>query len=182
MRRSATPKLRSHLTISRVWFGPCFVMGGAAMSGQLKYVLDETQIPTSWYNIVADLPDRRRRLHPGTLQPVGPDDRAVVPDGADPAGGVDRAGDRDSRAGARHLPLWRPTPLIRARRLEKALDTPAKIYFKYEGVSPAGSRTSRIPPWRRPITTSRRASSGSPPRPAQGNGARRWPLPARCSG
>ena len=80
-------------------------------------------------------------LHPGTLQPVGPArSRAAVPDGADPAGGVGRA--RRSRSPSRSATSTGSggrRRSIRARRLEQALDTPARIYYKYEGVSPAGS-------------------------------------------
>ncbi len=65
--------------------------------------------------------------------------RAAVPDGADRAGGHDRALRRHPRWRARRVPLWRPSPLFRAHRLEALLDTPARIYYKYEGVSPAGS-------------------------------------------
>ena len=111
------------------------------MSDPVKYLLPEAAIPTSWYNLVADLPAPPPPvLHPGTLQPVGPDDlaplfpeslilqevsserRVVIPE---PVRDIYR--------------LWRPTPLYRARRLEQALGTPARIFYKYEGVSPAGS-------------------------------------------
>jgi tryptophan synthase beta chain len=106
-----------------------------------KFILDESQIPSQWYNIVPDLPaPPPPPLHPGTGQPVGPDDLAPL----FPAAliGQEVSGDR-------YIPipddvldvyrLWRPTPLFRARRLEKDLGTPAKIYYKYEGGSPAGS-------------------------------------------
>ena len=73
---------------------------------------------------------------------------------------------------------WRPTPLYRARRLEKALDTPAQIYYKYEGVQPRRQPQAQHRRRRRPTTTKRRASSGSPPRPAPASGDRRWPSPA----
>ncbi|MFI7465574.1 TrpB-like pyridoxal phosphate-dependent enzyme [Nonomuraea sp. NPDC049646] len=98
-------------------------------------------IPGNWYNIVPDLPvPPPPPLHPGTRRPVGPDDLA-------PLFPMELIGQEVS--GDRYVPipkevidvyrLWRPTPLIRAHRLEKALDTPARIYYKYEGVSPAGS-------------------------------------------
>ena len=76
---------------------------------------------------------------------------------------------------------WRPSPLFRARRLEKALNTPAKIYYKYEGVSPAGSHkpNTAIP---QAFYNKRRASSASPPRPAPGSGAPRWRWPGPSSG
>jgi tryptophan synthase beta chain len=111
------------------------------MSDTIKYTLDEARIPKVWYNLVADLPTPPPPvLHPGTLQPVGPEDLAplfpislimqeVTTDREveipDPVRDVYRQ--------------WRPSPLYRARRLEKALQTPARIYYKYEGVSPAGS-------------------------------------------
>jgi len=71
---------------------------------------------------------------------------------------------------------WRPSPLYRARRLEKVLGTPARIYYKYEGVSPAGSHKP-TPLWRRPSITSRRASGRSPPRPEPASGDPRSPSP-----
>ncbi len=106
-----------------------------------KIVLSEREIPTRWYNIVADMPSPPDPpLHPGTGQPAGPDDLAAIfpqelilqevstdryIDIPEPVLDIYR--------------LWRPTPLYRARRLERALDTPAHIYYKYEGGSPAGS-------------------------------------------
>ena len=111
------------------------------MSGQLKYVLDETQIPKSWYNIAADLPSPAPpALHPGTKQPAGPGD-------FEPLFPMDLILQEVSTERHIDIPepvrdiyrLWRPSPLIRARRLEQALGTPAKIYYKNEGVSPAGS-------------------------------------------
>jgi tryptophan synthase beta chain len=108
---------------------------------QIKYVLDETQIPKSWYNLTADLPSPLPPvLHPGTKQPVGPAD-------LEPLFPMELI--LQEVSAERHIDIpepirdvyrmWRPSPLIRARRLEQALETPAKIYFKYEGVSPAGS-------------------------------------------
>jgi tryptophan synthase beta chain len=114
----------------------------AAKSGDnTKFVLDEKDIPTKWYNIQADfktpLPPP---LHPGTGQPIGPADLA-------PLFPMELIKQEVSQERWIEIPdairdvyrLWRPTPLYRARRLEKALDTPARIYYKYEGVSPAGS-------------------------------------------
>ena len=106
-----------------------------------KILLDESEQPTQWYNVLADLPEPPPPvLHPGTLQPVGPDDLA-------PLFPMDLI--MQEVTGERHVDipgavldvyrLWRPSPLYRAHRLEKALDTPARIYYKYEGVSPAGS-------------------------------------------
>src|SRR6201987_3304547 len=108
---------------------------------RVKFVLDEPDIPTHWVNLMADLPgEGPPPLPPGTLQPAGPDDLTpIFPMGlilqevsADPEIEVPEPV-RDA------YKLWRPTPLFRARRLERELDTPAHIYYKYEGVSPAGS-------------------------------------------
>src|SRR3972149_1004950 len=116
-------------------------MATASDKHRTKFLLDEKDIPAKWYNIMAhSKPPPAPVLHPGTGQPIGPQDLAplfpmelikqevsqerwiAIPDGV-----------RDV------LRLWRPSPLYRARRLEKALGTPAHIYYKYEGVSPAGS-------------------------------------------
>jgi len=105
-----------------------------------KFLLGESQIPTHWYNIIPDMPGPLAPvIHPGTLKPIGPQDLEplfpmalieqevssqrwiAIPDAV-----------RDIYR------LWRPSPLHRARRLEQALGTPAHIYYKYEGVSPAG--------------------------------------------
>jgi tryptophan synthase beta chain len=115
------------------------VEGG--VSDQLKYVLDETQIPKTWYNLAADLPQPLPPvLHPGTKQPVGPADLEPLFPMALILQEVSAERTIDIPEPIRDVyRMWRPSPLIRARRLERALDTPAKIYFKYEGVSPAGS-------------------------------------------
>ncbi|MBS1173188.1 MAG: trpB1, partial [Proteobacteria bacterium] len=111
------------------------------MSAPTKYVLDESHMPRSWYNIQADLPVALPPvLHPGTLKPIGPDDLA-------PLFPMDLITQEVSTEREIEIPepvrdiyrLWRPSPLYRAHRLEKALGTPAKIFYKYEGVSPAGS-------------------------------------------
>src|SRR6201990_3113065 len=108
---------------------------------QTKYLLEEREMPTSWYNVVADLPvGPAPVLHPGTGQPVGPADLA-------PLFPMALIGQEVSQDKTIEIPdevrdiyrLCRPTPLFRARRLERVLDTPAHIYYKYEGVSPAGS-------------------------------------------
>ncbi|GAA3470248.1 TrpB-like pyridoxal phosphate-dependent enzyme [Nonomuraea roseola] len=97
--------------------------------------------PSHWYNIVPDLPaPPPPPLHPGTMRPVGPDDLAPLFPAELIAQEV--SGDRFVEIPQEVLDvyrLWRPTPLMRAHRLEKALGTPARIYYKYEGVSPAGS-------------------------------------------
>src|SRR6266404_1387798 len=111
------------------------------MADTIKYLLSEEQIPKSWYNIMADLPSPPPPpLHPGTLKPLGPDDLAPLFPMALIMQEV--SAEREIEIPADVLDvyrLWRPTPLYRARRLEKDLGTPARSYYKYEGVSPAGS-------------------------------------------
>ncbi len=111
------------------------------MSEQTKYLLPEAEMPTAWYNIQADLPTPLAPpLHPATGQPVGPQDLA-------PLFPLELIKQEVSTERYIEIPeevqavyrLWRPTPLYRAHRLERALDTPARIFYKYEGVSPAGS-------------------------------------------
>ncbi len=111
------------------------------MSQQTKFLLPEDRIPRSWYNIQADLPKPLPPvLHPGTLQPIGPAD-------LEPLFPMELILQEVSTEREIEIPepvrdvykLWRPAPLYRAHRLEQALQTPAKIFYKYEGVSPAGS-------------------------------------------
>jgi tryptophan synthase beta chain len=111
------------------------------MSDTVKYLLDETRIPTHWYNLVADLPSPPPPvLHPGTLKPVGPDDLAPLFPMSLIMQEVSTEREIEIPGPVRDVyRQWRPTPLYRARRLEQALETPARIYYKYEGVSPAGS-------------------------------------------
>ena len=111
------------------------------MSDQIKFVLDETQIPKSWYNLAADLPQPLPPvLHPGTKQPIGPADLEPLFPMALILQEVSQERTIDIPEPIRDVyRMWRPSPLYRARRLEQALGTPAKIYYKYEGVSPAGS-------------------------------------------
>jgi tryptophan synthase beta chain len=106
-----------------------------------RFDLSQRDIPGAWYNVQADLPRPLPPvLHPGTKQPIGPADLA-------PLFPMDLILQEVSQARYVDIPeevreiykLWRPTPLLRARRLEKMLDTPAHIYYKYEGVSPSGS-------------------------------------------
>ncbi|MBA7595363.1 Tryptophan synthase beta chain [subsurface metagenome] len=108
---------------------------------ETKVILTEKEMPTSWYNIQADLPEPLPPvLHPGTGQPIGPADLA-------PLFPMELIKQEVSQERYIDIPeevqeiyrIWRPTPVVRAYRLEKALDTPARIYYKYEGVSPAGS-------------------------------------------
>jgi tryptophan synthase beta chain len=107
----------------------------------IKYLLTEDRIPKAWYNIQADLPKPLPPvLHPGTHQPIGPDDLAPLFPMALIMQEVSQDREIEIPDPVRQIyAQWRPTPLFRARRLEKALDTPARIYYKYEGVSPAGS-------------------------------------------
>ena len=111
------------------------------MSDSVKYLLDESRIPKHWYNLMADLPKPPPPvLHPGTLKPVGPDDLAPLFPMALIAQEVASEREIEIPEPVREVyRQWRVTPLYRARRLEKALQTPARIYYKYEGVSPAGS-------------------------------------------
>jgi tryptophan synthase beta chain len=111
------------------------------MSDTVKYLLDESKLPTRWYNLAADLPSPPPPpLHPGTLQPLGPDDLAPLFPMSLIAQEVSTEREIDIPEPVRDVyRQWRPTPLFRARRLEQALETPARIYYKYEGVSPAGS-------------------------------------------
>jgi tryptophan synthase beta chain len=106
-----------------------------------KYLLSEDQIPKAWYNLVADLPTPPAPvLHPGTGQPIGPADLEPIFPLAIIAQEVSTERWIEIPAPVREIyRMWRPSPLFRARGLEKALDTPAKIFYKYEGVSPAGS-------------------------------------------
>ncbi len=108
---------------------------------QVKFTLGEAEIPSSWVNLMADLPgEAPPPLHPGTKEPAGPDDLAPL----FPMGLIVQEVSSEPEI---EIPepvreaykLWRPTPLYRARRLERALATPAHIYYKYEGVSPPGS-------------------------------------------
>ncbi len=111
------------------------------MTDSVKYLLDETRIPKHWYNLMADLPSPPPPvLHPGTLQPVGPDDLAPLFPMALIMQEVSTDREIEIPDPVRDVyRQWRPSPLYRARRLEKTLQTPARIYYKYEGVSPAGS-------------------------------------------
>ncbi len=111
------------------------------MSEQIKYVMGEERIPLAWYNIQADLPQPAPAvLHPGTGQPIGPEDLAAIFPMSLIEQEVSTEREIEIPDPVRQIyRQWRPTPLFRARRLEKALGSPARIYYKYEGVSPAGS-------------------------------------------
>src|SRR5690625_1859414 len=108
---------------------------------EAKVLLSEGEMPREWYNIQADLSEPLAPpLHPGTKQPVGPDDLApLFPDAL-----IEQEMSQERWIAIPEdvldiYRLWRPAPLYRAKRLEEALGTPARIYYKYEGVSPAGS-------------------------------------------
>ena len=107
----------------------------------VQYNLPPNRIPKCWYNILPDLPTPLAPpLHPGTLKPLGPDDLAPLFPMSLIAQEVSAEREIEIPEEVRQIyAQWRPSPLVRARRLEQALDTPAKIYYKYEGVSPAGS-------------------------------------------
>jgi tryptophan synthase beta chain len=111
------------------------------MTSTVKFMLPEHALPTAWYNLVADVPlQLRPPLHPRTLMPLGPAD-------LEPIFPPSLIAQEMCSTRLVEIPgpvldiyrLWRPTPLLRALRLEQALGTPARIYYKYEGVSPAGS-------------------------------------------
>jgi tryptophan synthase beta chain len=111
------------------------------MSETIKNLLAEEEIPSRWYNIAADLPKPvPPPLHPGTGAPIGPDDLAPLFPMALIEQEVSTEREIDIPEEVRRIyRQWRPSPLYRARRFERALDTSAKIYYKYEGVSPSGS-------------------------------------------
>jgi tryptophan synthase beta chain len=111
------------------------------MMNERKIFLSEKDMPRKWYNIQADMPNPMQPpLHPGTKQPVGPDDLSAI----FPMGLIEQEVSQERWIDIPEevldiYTLWRPSPLIRAYNLEKALGTPARIYYKHEGVSPAGS-------------------------------------------
>ena len=111
------------------------------MSITTHFTLPQSEIPTHWYNVLADVPTPMAPpLHPGTKKPAGPGDMAAI--FSEPIIEQEMTGERWVKipeAVREVYALWRPTPLLRAVRLERALGTPAHIYYKYEGVSPAGS-------------------------------------------
>ncbi len=111
------------------------------MADRVKFLLDDSRIPRAWYNLLADLPvPLPPVLHPGTHQPLGPDDLAPLFPASLIAQEVSTQREIEIPEPVREIyRQWRPSPLFRARRLEQALQTPARIYYKWEGVSPAGS-------------------------------------------
>jgi tryptophan synthase beta chain len=108
---------------------------------QTRFTLPQAEIPTHWYNILADVPEPLPApLHPGTRQPVGPQDMTpIFPENLVAQEMTAERWVEIPEEVRQVYALWRPTPLLRAVRLEKALQTPAHIYYKYEGGSPAGS-------------------------------------------
>lgn len=111
------------------------------MSERYRYLLDESAIPKAWYNINADMPvPLEPPLHPGTMQPITPDFLSALFPMSVILQEVSQERYVEIPEPVREIyKLWRPTPLIRAVRLERMLDTPAHIYYKSEGVSPVGS-------------------------------------------
>lgn len=110
------------------------------MLEQIKYLLSENEIPRTWYNLAADLPNLAPVLHPGTGKPVSVDDLAPIMPTSVAEQELSREREIEIPEPVRQIyAQWRPSPLFRARRLEQELDTPARIYYKYEGTSPAGS-------------------------------------------
>jgi tryptophan synthase beta chain len=108
---------------------------------QTQFILSQNDMPTRWYNVQADLPGPLPPvLHPATLKPIGPDDLSIIFPMPLILQEVSQERYIDIPKEVQDiLRLWRPTPLMRAVRLEKALGTPARIFYKYEGTSPAGS-------------------------------------------
>lgn len=133
---TATPR-----TETRPGTDPGTPTDGGPAAELTRATLAESEIPTHWYNLLPDLPEPLApHLHPATKDPVGPEDLAPL----FPAGLIAQEVSTERFI---EIPepvreiyrLWRPSPLYRARRLERALGTPARIYYKYEGVSPVGS-------------------------------------------
>ena len=152
------------------------------MSEPIKYLLPESDIPTHWDNIMADLPAAAAAPAPGTGQPIGPDDLAPLFPMALIEQEVSAERWIEIPDEVREIyRLWRPSPLLPrpppgagARYARRTSTTSTRA-------SARPAPTSRTRRWRRPTTTSTRASAAWPPRPAPASGARRWPSPARCS-
>ena len=149
-------------------------------STQTRFMLNESDIPKFWYNVNADMPvPLPPVLHPQTMEPVTPEFLSVLFP-------MELILQEVSTERYIQIPeevreiykLWRPTPLIRARRLEKALDTTAHIYYKHEGTSPVGSHKPNTAVAQAYYNKISRVSRRSPPRPAPGNGVRRYPWAA----
>ena len=148
-----------------------------------RFLLPEDAIPSAWFNVLPVMPEPLQPpLHPGTKEPIGPDDLApLFPMGliaqevsAEPW--IDIPGEVLDI-----LRLWRPTPLVRAERLERALGTPARIYFKDESVSPAGSHKTNTVGAAGVLQPGRGHRRAWRPRPAPGSGGARCRSRARSS-
>lgn len=148
--RTKQPSPGSHSVVEKKWLGftalgrkpkNLKLSNGCRARAALNADSIPIEIPRQWYNLIADLPIKPPPpLHPNTFEPVKPED--LSPLFPDELIKQEASGDRYIDIPEEVLDiykLWRPTPLIRAKRLEKLLDTPARIYYKYEGVSPAGS-------------------------------------------
>src|SRR5262249_18814761 len=161
-RRDAAPPLRnahgigraagssSHPRRVRVWSANNRVLSASGESSggdQGKFVLDETQFPRAWYTLRADRPRPLPPvLHPGPKQRVGPADLEPLFPMALILQEVTAERYIDIPEPIRDIyRMWRPSPLMRAHRLEQKLGTPAKVYYKYEGGSPAGSAKPETP-------------------------------------
>ena len=139
---SQNPGVRSEAARTRLTlYARAVQQTRAHAASQTKFLLEESQLPRRWYNIRSDMPTAPQPvLHPGTGQPVGPDDLA-------PLFPMELIGQEVSEEAEIAIPdevleiyrLWRPTPLYRASRLEAAIGTRSRIFYKYEGVSPPGS-------------------------------------------
>ncbi len=154
------------------------------MGDQVKFQLSEDQIPTSWVNLLADLPGDPPPppLSPATGEPVGPDDLAPIFPMGLIAQEVSTEPDIEIPDEVRDIyRLWRPTPLLRARRLERELDTPAHIYYKYEGVSPAGSHKPNTAVAAGLLQQRGRDQEARDRDRRRASGARRWRSPASSS-
>ena len=162
----------------------CWPYNRTEVGETVKFALSEEEIPTSWVNLLADLPGRAAAAaHPGHGEPVGPDDlAAALPDGADRAGGLDRARHRDPGGGPGRSTASGGRPRCFAPGGSSARSIPRRTSTTSTRGSPRPARTSPTPRSPRPSTTARPGSASSPPRPGRGSGAPRSRSPASCSG
>ena len=137
----AFPSNSPSLPCREAFLFPSFLFQNLFAMRQHKFTLEEHELPTHYYNVVADMPNEPLPpLHPGTREPIGPEmlgplfPQALIAQEMT----TDRLVDIPEEVRDKYL-KYRPTPLFRAHDLEKHLDTPARIYYKYEGVSPSGS-------------------------------------------
>ena len=137
----AFPSNSPSLPCREAFLFPSFLFQNLFAMRQHKFTLEEHELPTHYYNVVADMPNKPLPpLHPGTREPIGPEmlgplfPQALIAQEMT----TDRLVDIPEEVRDKYL-KYRPTPLFRAHDLEKHLDTPARIYYKYEGVSPSGS-------------------------------------------